>query len=89
MKKIISLLISGLLLNAISVFSQVKLNGPTCVLAEFAYSYYISFEGEYTGEFNICVQGGQLADSKEKCRSVLAGVPISINWNAQKKFMRW
>jgi len=65
------------------VFSQVTVSGPTCVIPGTVYQYVITGPWDPTSTMQVCLTGGQLADSTGTCTPT--GRPLSfvrVTWNA-------
>ena len=57
-------IIIGIILFAkFSLFAQVNISGPACVIPSIEYQYNINANWKDSSELQICVQGGVLADS--------------------------
>src|ERR1700733_10013314 len=63
-------------------FSQVNVTGPTCVIPGTVYQYVITGPWDSTSTMQVCLTGGQLADSTGTCTPT--GWPLSfvlVTWN--------
>ena len=64
-------------------FSQVTVSGPTCVIPGTIYQYVITGPWDSLSTMQVCLTGGQLADSSGSCTPT--GQPLSfirVTWNA-------
>lgn len=58
------IIIIGIILSAkFSLFAQVNISGPVCVVPSTEYQYNINATWKDSSDLQICVQGGVLADS--------------------------
>ncbi|HXD78698.1 MAG TPA: hypothetical protein VN616_12860 [Puia sp.] len=63
--------------------AQVTVTGPTCVIPGTVYQYLIAGPWDSTSTLQVCLIGGQTADSSQTCTS--SGQPrasVLVTWNA-------
>lgn len=76
--------LAALVLLRISLFCQVTVSGPTCVISGTIYLYDISANWDSASTMQVCVNGGTLTDSTGNITCSINGAPISsikVNWN--------
>jgi hypothetical protein len=69
--------------SQVAVNGQVTVSGPTCVIPGTIYQYVITGPWDSASTMQVCLTGGQLADSTGTCTPT--GRPLSfvlVTWNA-------
>ncbi|MGC4038696.1 MAG: hypothetical protein QM764_22220 [Chitinophagaceae bacterium] len=84
MKKLFANGITGIacLLLSFSGFSQLSIEGQTCVLSGTEYLY--NLRGNIPDGAQVCVNGGTITGVTSSCTSALGGGSIRVTWTDKK-----
>ncbi|MGC4036056.1 MAG: hypothetical protein QM764_08845 [Chitinophagaceae bacterium] len=84
MKKLIATCITGIvcLLLSVSSFSQLTIEGQTCVLSGTEYQY--NLKGDIPDGSQICVSGGTITGVASSCTSALGAGYVRVTWTDKK-----
>lgn len=65
----------------INVYSQVTIDGPTCVLSGRSYHYAINAAWDASSNMQVCLDGGSLTDFADTCKQGTLSF-LNVTWNS-------
>ena len=68
------------LLISLTTMAQFTITGPACVKAGTQYHYAINRSGPDTANYNICIEGGSIAETGDTCTSRFTSSIVNIIW---------
>src|SRR5258705_13403856 len=80
----VKLFISAFLILFLHIysFSQVAVNGPTCVVSNLEYQYRITGNWDSSSVMQVCVSGGTIISGATNCQNGSPSSQVRIIWNA-------